>query len=158
MTTNNASTSDEQQPDIAVSDRYRFPLPPHPVAAEQARILVRLTLAQWSISDIADNALVAATELVANALKLGDVFHLMLSCPDGNVLIEVSDNSGASPERQCQSIGRVDGRGLLLVEACSKDCGWRQEQSGGKTVWALVGDLGAEQGSGTATLHSTVRT
>jgi hypothetical protein len=157
MTTDNASKPDEQLPDIAVSARYRLPLPPHPVAAEQARILVRLALAQWSLDDIADNALVVATELVANAAKLGDVFHLTLSCLDGNILIEVSDSSEAAPERQRQSVDRVDGRGLLLVEGCSKDWGWRQEQTGGKTVWALVGDPDAEPASGTATLRSTVR-
>jgi hypothetical protein len=33
----------------------------------------------------------------------------------------------------------VDGRGLLLVAACSKDWGWRLEEQGGKTVWAVVG-------------------
>jgi hypothetical protein len=32
----------------------------------------------------------------------------------------------------------VDGRGLLLVEACSKDWGWRLEDQGGKTVWAAI--------------------
>lgn len=124
----------------ASESRQRFPLPPHPIAAEQARILVRLALTQWDRNDVADNALIIAAELVSNAVKLGDVFHLAVSHQDGNVLIEVTDNSEASPERQRRSTDRVDGRGLLLVEGCSKDWGWRLDESGGKTVWALVGD------------------
>lgn len=124
----------------ASENRQRFPLPPHPIAAEQARILVRLALTQWDRNDVADNAVIIVAELVSNAVKLGDVFHLTLSHPDGNVLIEVTDNSEASPERRRRSTDRVDGRGLLLVEGCSKDWGWRLDESGGKTVWALVGD------------------
>lgn len=132
---------DEQRWEIAVSRSYRFPLPPHPIAAEQARVLVRLALAGWSMSDAGDDALVIAGELVTNAAKLGDVFHLTLSRQGDNVLIEVSDSSEARPERQAPSTDRVDGRGLLLVEACSKDWGWRLEETGGKTTWALVGKL-----------------
>ncbi|HZE33256.1 MAG TPA: hypothetical protein VE198_17680 [Actinoallomurus sp.] len=50
------------------------------------------------------------------------------------VLIEVWDPSEAVPDRRRQSVERVDGRGLLLVEACSKDWGWRLEEHGGKTM------------------------
>jgi hypothetical protein len=136
---------------------YRFPLPPHPIAAEQARLLVRLALAEWARNDVTDNALVIVAELAANAVKLGDIFYLTLSCPDGNVLIEVSDSSEAAPERQRQSVDRVDGRGLLLVEGCSKDWGWRLDETGGKTIWALVGDLEAEPDTRTVKPRSAVR-
>jgi hypothetical protein len=54
------------------------------------------------------------------------------------VLIEVWDSSEAAPDRQQESVDRVDGRGLLLVEACSRDWGWRLEDQGGKTVWAAI--------------------
>jgi hypothetical protein len=54
---------------------YRLPLPPHPIAAEQARILVRLALAEWSLSSVLDNALIIAAELAANAVKIGEAFH-----------------------------------------------------------------------------------
>jgi hypothetical protein len=140
-----------------VSRNYRLPLPPHPIAAEQARVLVRLALAEWNMNGVADNALIIATELVSNAMKIGDVFHLTLSCQNGNVLIEVSDSSETSPERQRRSVDRVDGRGLLLVEACSKDWGWRLEEAGGKTTWALVGDMDAKPDARTVTPPSAVR-
>jgi hypothetical protein len=128
------------RPDITESRTYRIPLPPHPIAAEQARIVMRLALTDWNILDIIDNALIITAELVANAVKIGDVFHLTLSRHGGTVLIEVWDSSEASPDRRRQSVDRIDGRGLLLVEACAKDWGWRLEDQGGKTVWAIVGD------------------
>jgi hypothetical protein len=55
------------RPDIAENRTYRLPLPPHPIAAEQARILMRLALEDWNIHDIIDNALIITAELVANA-------------------------------------------------------------------------------------------
>jgi hypothetical protein len=52
---------------ITENRTYRLPLPPHPIAAEQARLLIRLALADWNIRDIIDNALIITAELVANA-------------------------------------------------------------------------------------------
>jgi hypothetical protein len=127
------------RPNVTELPAYRLPLPPHPIAAEQARVLVRLALAHWSIRDIIDNALIIAAELVANAVKMGDVFRITVSRQGGTVLIEVWDPSEAAPDRRRRSIDRVDGRGLLLVDACSKDWGWRLEETGGKTVWAVAG-------------------
>lgn len=122
---------------------FRFPLPPHPIAAEQARILARIAIAEWDIPGIIDEALIIAAELATNAAKLGDVFHISFTRQGGLALIEVWDGSEALPDRRPCSVDRVDGRGLLLVEACSKDWGWRLEDQGGKTVWALVGDAPA---------------
>jgi hypothetical protein len=70
---------------------------------------------------------------------------------DGTVLIEVWDSSEATPDPQRQSLDRIDGRGLLLVEACSKDWGWRLEDHGGKTVWARLGDYDTEPDSSALT-------
>jgi hypothetical protein len=119
---------------------YWLPLPPHPIAAEQARIITRLALAGWDMNGIADSALLITTELVTNAMKIGNVFHLTLSWQGDTVLIEVTDSSEAVPDPRQESLNRVDGRGLLLVETCSKDWGWRLEDSGGKTVWAVCAD------------------
>jgi hypothetical protein len=124
--------------DITENRTYRFPLPPHPIAAEQARILVKIALTAWKINDIADNAVIIVAELVTNAMKFGDVFQLALSRRGDAVLIEVQDSSEACPDRRRQSVDRVNGRGLLLVEACAKDWGWHPEEQGGKTVWAII--------------------
>ncbi|GLY78870.1 ATP-binding protein [Actinoallomurus iriomotensis] len=123
---------------ISKSRTCRFPLPPHPIAAEQVRTLVRLASAGWDIGDVIDNVLVIAVELVTNAAKLGEVFQITVSRRTDNVLIEVWDSSEAAPERQQESVDRVDGRGLLLIKACSKDWGWRLEEHGGKTVWSVI--------------------
>jgi hypothetical protein len=136
---------------------FRFPLPPHPIAAEQARILMRLALSEWSMCDLTDNALIITAELVTNAMKIGEVFHLTLSRHGGTVMIEVSDGSEAAPDRQRRSFDRVDGRGLLLVEGCSKDWGWRLEDQGGKTVWALVDNPDTESDAPTITQPSATR-
>jgi anti-sigma regulatory factor (Ser/Thr protein kinase) len=127
------------RPELAEDRTYRLPLPPHPIAAEQARALVRLASTYWDVRDIIDDVLIVVVELVTNAAKSGEVFELAVSCQAGAVLIEVWDSSEAAPDRQRQSVDRVDGRGLLLVEACSTDWGWRLEARGGKTVWSIVG-------------------
>ncbi|GLY72300.1 ATP-binding protein [Actinoallomurus iriomotensis] len=123
-------------PRICESRVHRFPLPPHPIAAEQARLLTKIALADWRLGDALDNALIVVAELATNATKIGEVFHLSLTRQGGTVLIEVWDTSEALPDRRRRSMDRVDGRGLLLVDACSKDWGWRLEEHGGKTVWA----------------------
>jgi hypothetical protein len=128
----------EAAADITERQAYRFPLPPHPIAAEQARIMVKLALTQWNNLDILDNALIVVAEIVANAVKTGDVFHLSLTPQPQAMLIEVWDPSEAAPHPRSPSVDRVDGRGLLLVQACSQDWGWRLEERGGKTVWALI--------------------
>jgi anti-sigma regulatory factor (Ser/Thr protein kinase) len=133
-------TADEiTRPELAEGRTYRLPLPPHPIAAEQARALVRLASTRWDVCDLIDDVLIVTVELVTNAAKSGEVFELAISWQAGAVLIEVWDSSEAAPDRQRQSLDRVDGRGLLLVEACSKDWDWRLEDRGGKTVWAIVG-------------------
>jgi hypothetical protein len=145
------------RPGVSKRRTYRFPLPPHPIAAEQARALMRLALAAWDMNDITDDALIICAELVTNAVKIGEVFHLTLSCLDQAVLVEVWDTSEASPDRQPPSVDRVDGRGLLLVQACSKDWGWRLEDQGGKTIWAVVGAHDAEPDTRTITPFGDVR-
>ncbi len=123
-----------------VADRRtrRLPLPPHPIAAEQARVFLRLVCAGWGLGGVVDDLLLIAAELVTNAMRIGDVFELAISRRAGIVLVEVRDASEAVPDRRDMSLDRVDGRGLLLVEACSKDWGWRLEANGGKTTWAIV--------------------
>ncbi|WP_141952643.1 ATP-binding protein [Actinoallomurus bryophytorum] len=129
-----------RRPQIGESRVHRFPLPPHPIAAEQARLLTKIALADWDLRDALDNALIIVAELATNAMKAGDVFRLSLTRQGDTVLIEVWDGSEALPDRRRRSVDQVDGRGLLLVEGCSTDWGWRLEDQGGKTVWAIAGE------------------
>jgi hypothetical protein len=100
--------------------------------------LVRLACTGWKLGAVVDSVLLVSVELVTNAAKIGEVFEVTVSRQAGTVLIEVWDSSEAAPDRQEESVDRVDGRGLLLVEACSKDWGWRLEKQGGKTVWSVI--------------------
>lgn len=129
------------RPGVMERRACRLPLPPHPIASEQARIFLRLVCAGWGLGDVADDLLLVTTELVTNAMKVGDVSELRICRQDWSVLVEVWDISEAVPDRQSGSVDRVDGRGLVLVEACSKDWGWRLEEHGGKTVWSIL-DIG----------------
>ncbi|GLY80558.1 ATP-binding protein [Actinoallomurus iriomotensis] len=143
-------------PAIAEDAAYQLPLAPHPVAAEQARVLVRLACTSWKLGDVVDSVLLVTVELVTNAMKIGEVFRAAVSRQAGVVLIEVWDSSEATPDRQEESVHRVDGRGLLLVEACSKDWGWRLEDHGGKTVWAAI-DVPEVPDTSSAMPHSLAR-
>jgi hypothetical protein len=126
------------QPRVTERRVCRLPLPPHPIAAEQARVFLRLVCAGWGLGGAIDDLLLVTAELVTNAMKVGDVVELSISRQDWSVLVEVWDTSEAVPDRQSRSVDRVDGRGLLLVEACSKEWGWRLEEHGGKTVWSIL--------------------
>jgi hypothetical protein len=75
----NGATTPTRPPRITDGRSWRFPLPPHPIAAEQARIATRLVMAEWSMEDITDDALLVVVELVANVAKIREVFHLTLS-------------------------------------------------------------------------------
>src|SRR3569833_2619947 len=131
------------QPATASSRTFRFPLPPHPIAVEQSRILVRLALSEWNVSDLADNTLIITAELVANAARIGDVFHLTLSRQDGTVLVEVSDSSEATPGRQRHSFDRVDGRGRRRGGGGGGGGGGRRGGRGGGAGGARGGGRGA---------------
>ncbi len=67
-----------------------------------------------------------------------DVFTLTLSLRGDQILIEVRDCTDATPEVALPDGLAVNGRGMFLVDALSKEWGVRPEEEGGKTVWAKV--------------------
>jgi two-component sensor histidine kinase len=80
------------------------------------------------------DAVLVLDELVSNALCHGAVpVRVRLARDAGHLLVEVTD---ASPRPARQRPPDIDGgRGLLLVDACSRRWGqWRHDT--GKTVWA----------------------
>jgi Histidine kinase-like ATPase domain len=58
--------------------------------------------------------------------------------PAGQVVIEVADHDPGSPLMPEQDLEAESGRGLLLVEALSKEWGVRPLSSGGKVVYAVI--------------------
>ncbi len=119
---------------------YRLPLPPHKIASRQAHTVLKWALTDWSAgSEVVDNTRVVLGELVTNALTHStDVFTLALHLTDELIVIEVWDSNDATPEVELPHELAINGRGMLLVNALSKEWGVRHEKDGGKTVWAKV--------------------
>lgn len=117
-------------------DSYFLLLSPRPESARIARAAVDRCLHAWELPELADDVRLVTTELVSNAARLGAVFALALSrVAENAVLVEVKDGGGAVPVPRTAGPEEGDGRGLLLVQACATDWGWRHEADG-KTVWA----------------------
>lgn len=115
-----------------------IPMPPHPIAAEQARRLAEMILGEWGLAVLRENTLLVVSELVTNALKHHDVFWFTLECRDDTALIEVTDTSLGCPTVKRATETDTSGRGLFIVEAVSDEWGVRYENDGRKTVWATI--------------------
>jgi hypothetical protein len=115
--------------------RLSIPMPPHPIAAEQARTLTAMILAGGDLED----ALLVVSELVTNAINQHDVFWFAVGRHDDAVLIEVTDTSPECPKVKEAGVTDTSGRGLLIVDAVSDEWGVRYENDGRKTVWATIG-------------------
>lgn len=116
----------------------RIRMPPHPIAAEQARTLTEMVLDDWDLTPLRDTALLVVSELVTNAVKQRDVFLFALQRRSETVLVEVTDMGPGLPT--VKNAGETDaaGRGLFLVDAVCDEWGVRPEEDGGKTVWAAI--------------------
>ncbi|GAA0316682.1 ATP-binding protein [Actinoallomurus spadix] len=136
----NADDKTARQPEYRV---YWLPLPPHPVAIDQAVLLVEMALADWETPRRGENARLVAVELVENAMEVSDAVDITLSRQDGAVLIEVWDSTETSPACQRRAADRTEGRRLPVVKSRADGWGWRLHEEGGRTVWAIVGDRDA---------------
>lgn len=126
--------------EIAQKQKYRLPLPPHSIASRQAHKVLEWALSEWCVGgSCADDAHIVLGELVTNALMHSmDVFTLALNLQRDQILIEVWDCTDATPEVRPPDSYAVNGRGMFLVDALSKEWGVRPEERGGKTVWAAI--------------------
>src|SRR6478736_6684260 len=73
-------------------------LPPEPASARAARVFVRDRFEEWGLLSLLDDAQLAVTELVTNAvLHAGTPLTVSLSCTRGFVEIAVFDGSPVLP-------------------------------------------------------------
>lgn len=123
----------------------RLKLPADRSAAGVARRAVAAGLERWGItSDLIDSAVLAASELVANAVVHASPRFELLVALEGSALELVVYDQGprplhrsmtdAGPERGQLS---ESGRGLLIIEALSVECGETMLEDG-KQVWCRI--------------------
>jgi anti-sigma regulatory factor (Ser/Thr protein kinase) len=135
-------------------------MPALPRTVGQARSYTRWLLGTWRLESMADTVELLISELVTNAINatgitdedpdygrlVGKVkpIYLCLSVRSETLLIEVWDTSSRPPLRRTATNEDEDGRGLLLVQALSKEWGCEVLEAGGKIVWCecLIGDAG----------------
>lgn len=120
--------------------RDTFRVPKHRKHVPEARARVRKVLADWGLDSLADDVGLAATELVANAVRHCRMtwaqIEVAVSVQGFALVLEVSDPDGdklpalgvAGPEQE-------GGRGLILIAELS-ECWGVSSRTYGKCVWA----------------------
>jgi anti-sigma regulatory factor (Ser/Thr protein kinase) len=132
----------------------RFDLAALPSAPSWARRSVQATLARWRIGlEVIETAELLASELVTNAVRFaGDpsglltennpagVAHvsMMLRHIPGLLVIEVSDQNMNVPRVEDADADSEGGRGLVLVQALSKEWSYYFSRLGWKTVYCVI--------------------
>ncbi|GAA2848452.1 ATP-binding protein [Streptosporangium fragile] len=104
----------------------------------KTRDLVREALTGWALRHLADDVVLVAGELLANAITHGGppICLFLRADPDG-LRVEVTDHGPERPRRLRLDVEAVHGRGLAIVEALAHACGVTPLPHGpGKTVWA----------------------
>ena len=109
-----------------------------------ARLHARLVLWEWALADLAETVELVVSELVTNAIRASEgltpgvpAVRLWLSSDRDRVLVQVWDGNHEMPVRQDPDQDAESGRGLMIVDSLSTDCGSYQ-RSGGKVVWSVV--------------------
>lgn len=125
-----------------------------PSAPFWARHQTRVALQSWRMSaDSIDTAELLVSELVTNAVKFAEptavqpglarsdeieIVSLILRYMNGRLIIEVSDSDPRPPMLSEPGDDAECGRGLMLVQALSKEWGHYLPPSGGKVVYCVL--------------------
>jgi anti-sigma regulatory factor (Ser/Thr protein kinase) len=107
-----------------------------PSSPARARSFVASVLEDWRCTDLLDDALLVASELVTNAIRHArSSCELRLELLPGTVRLGVRDHGEGVPAPRRPAAYEVGGRGLPIVAALS--AGWGVEPADpGKVVWA----------------------
>ncbi|GGK69043.1 hypothetical protein Sme01_14400 [Sphaerisporangium melleum] len=112
---------------------------PHDLAmVGKARRVVVDTLIAWDLRDLADDVVLAVSELLANAVTYGEApIRLSLWAVPGEFCVRVTDHGSDQPRYLDLGLDALHGRGLAIVAALAHDHGITPLADGhGKTVWA----------------------
>jgi len=136
----------------------RLPLEALPSAPSLARRHAAGTMQEWGIpAEIAESAKIVISELVTNACASAttdapllsvdsrnfdgfDEISLTLRLVPGRLVIEVFDSSPKPPVIAAADSDSESGRGLMLVEALTKEWGFFFPPVEGKIVYGLIAD------------------
>ncbi len=125
-----------------------------PSAPFWARCHTKAALHAWrQWPEAIETAVLLVSELVTNAakasgppaerLRYSDLMNverisLTLRHLPGRIVVEVSDNDPNPPVLANVGTDAEDGRGLMLVQALSKEWGHFSPSAGGKTVYCVI--------------------
>lgn len=110
------------------------------VAGDVRRALHALQTTGTLSASLVQDLLLAATELVTNAVNAGArTVEVRLDTASPHVLLDVTDDAAGSPVLGRPTASDTSGRGLCIVEALAEQWGWLATDSG-KTVWARFTD------------------
>ncbi|HUZ22338.1 MAG TPA: ATP-binding protein [Streptosporangiaceae bacterium] len=125
-----------------------------PSASFWARRHVQAILKQWQMSrEAVETAELLASELVTNAVRFaadpsgrwphpnpGNVAYISMTLRHipGLLVIEVSDQNMNVPEVKDSDLDSEGGRGLMLVQALSKEWSYYFPRLGWKTVYCVI--------------------
>lgn len=129
-------------------------LPADPAAVRWARCQVKVAARAWQLPEgTIDTLELAVSELVTNAIRASGPGHLPLAGPGaeaadvirltlrhrpGRLVIEVFDASPDPPVLADADPEAESGRGLILVQALSKEWSFFLLPSGGKVTYCVV--------------------
>jgi anti-sigma regulatory factor (Ser/Thr protein kinase) len=116
---------------------YAMAFQPAEVAVRAGRALTKAALRQWGLTELTQPATLIVSELLTNSIRYAGAITLMLSALDGELTVEVRDDSPEIPVPGEGWLMAESGRGLFLVEAYSDAWGYRPVD-GGKVIWATV--------------------
>jgi anti-sigma regulatory factor (Ser/Thr protein kinase) len=109
----------------------------HKGSASHARAFVALHLRAHDLATMADDLQLVVSELVTNAmLHAQPPYTVSLRAFETTLRLEMLDGANAEPSMMVAGPLDTYGRGVMIVQALSRDWGVLTRTSGGKTVWA----------------------
>lgn len=118
-----------------------------PEAARAARQFTTVTLCEWQLDDLVEEAVLIASELVTNAIRhgrccavggSGDGVELTWQRQAARVICMVTDRSPRPPVLGEADYDAESGRGLQVVQALAATWGWMMLSATSKAVWAAL--------------------
>ena len=112
-------------------------LAPEASSASLARAFVGRHLLAHDLVAMVDDVQLVVSELATNAMLHAQTpFTVSLRAFDATLRLEVVDGASNDPTMVVASLLDTYGRGLVIVQALSRDWGVQPGASGGKSVWA----------------------